>query len=161
MIKPYRFSGYTATNINKLIKSHDNAFRPHHGQYDFYDYLEDVLRVYWEWKAKESLKEIKKKVRFLSGVRARRRRGALHTFIEASAKGADSKMKSRWVQALLFADKKRNVVERDGLKKFFRKHHGVAGAAREMAKLRKSKQSSGLSAKQKLQKIRNITMLGD
>jgi len=124
--------------IRELKKLHKHAFRPHHGRFDIVDYLERVLRLRWRAKGKDSRTALRKEIRSVSSVKARKGKGTLHTIIEASAGSAPPRMRNRWVQALLYAGKNRSVVENDGLADFFKANGGIAGCAAKMANFRNS-----------------------
>jgi hypothetical protein len=81
---------------------------------------------------------LRKNIRSVSGVKVRKGTGTLHTIIEASAGSAPSRMRNRWVQALLYADKNRSLVESEGLAEFLKANSGIAGCAAKMAKVRTS-----------------------
>ena len=137
-------TGSSSTKIGRKIcglqKLHSRAFRPHHGRFDIVDYLEEVLRLNWTAKSKEDRGILRKKTRLESGVRARKGKGTIHTIIEATAGSTPYRIRNRWVQALLYANKRRSIVKNDGLTKFLKANGGIAGCAAKMAKLRKPQQ---------------------
>lgn len=137
-------TGTSLTNIGrqirKLKKSYKHAFRPHHGRFDIIDYLEAVLRLKWKAKNKNARRALRKDIRSVSRVKVRKGKGTLHTIMEASAGSAPARMRNRWVQALLYADKNRSLVGSKGLTEFLKANGGIAGCAAKMANVRISKQ---------------------
>ena len=125
---------YLLKEIKRLAKLEDEAFRPRHGRFDFYDYLEEVLKLNWDWADKGARKTRGRQVGVLipRPLPPRKGRTALHFLIEASSK-QNKQIKSRWVQALMFASQNRQVIEADCLAAFIAKHGGIAGCAAKAA----------------------------
>ncbi len=126
---------YLLRQIKRLSKLEDEAYRPRHGRFDFYNYLEEILKLNWVWADKGARKTRGQQVGALipRPLPPRKGRTALHFLIEASSK-QKPQMKSRWVQALVFASKHRQIVETDGLAVFIENHGGIAGCATKAAK---------------------------
>jgi hypothetical protein len=127
--------------IKRLSKLEDDAFLPRHGRYDFYKYLEAVLKVYWQWTDDRAAKTRGEQLGVLVALAPRSGRRALHTLIHATSK-QPLVVKNRWVHALQFCAKNRKAVERADFASFIREHNGVAGCAalavRNKRKVRKA-----------------------
>jgi hypothetical protein len=95
--------------IERLSNLEDDAFQPRHGRYDFYKYLDAVLKVYLQWTDEEARKTRAKQVGALVNLAPRKGRLALHALIHATSK-QPTEVKNRWVHALQFAAKKREKV---------------------------------------------------
>ena len=72
--------------IKRLARSEERAFGPRSGRFDFYDYLEDVLKVYWSWQDDKARKTRCEEVSELYRIRSRKGRKSLHVLIEATSK---------------------------------------------------------------------------
>jgi hypothetical protein len=114
--------------IERLSKLEDDAFQPRHGRYDFYKYLDAVLKVYLQWTDEAARKTRAEQVGALVDLAPRKGRLALHALIHATSK-QPLEVKNRWVHALQFAAKNREKVERAGFESFIREHNGIAGCA--------------------------------
>ena len=138
-MKPTR-KKYLLKRINRLSKLENEAYRSHHGRLDFYNYLEEVLKLNWAWADQGARKTKGRQVGALipRPLPPRKGRTALHFLIEASSKQKPT-IKNCWVQALVFASKHRVLVEKDGLTEFIRTNGGIAGCAEKMAKSTKTK----------------------
>ena len=123
--------------IKKLARLEERAFGPRSGRFDFYGYLEAVLKVYWSWEDDEARKSRREKVGELYGIPSRKGRKALHVLIEATSQ-QKSQTKNRWVQALQFAAAYRAQIGKKGFEAFCQANGGIAGCARKWAARRKS-----------------------
>ena len=119
--------------IERLARSEERAFAPRRGRFDFYHYLEAVLKVYWSWKDDGVRKTRRARVRKLYRIPARKGRKTLHVLIEATSQ-QESQTKNRWVQALQFAAEHRARIEKKGFKAFCQANGGIAGCARAARK---------------------------
>jgi hypothetical protein len=139
---------YLLKLIRHLSKLESYAFRPRHGRFDFYGYLEEILKVNWKWRDKEVRRTRRAQLGTLSQpvIKPRRRRGTLHYLVLATSQQKPV-VKNRWIQALRFADQHRDDVERDGLESFLQKHGGISGCARKAVRnKRATKNKSAVKA---------------
>jgi hypothetical protein len=134
--------------IEGLKHSEERAFGLRSGRFDFYKYLEAVLKMYWSWKDDGVRKTRRARVRKLYDIPARKGRKTLHVLIEATSQ-QDSQTKNRWVQALQFAAEHRARIERKGFKAFCQANGGIAGCARRRAARKKRLKTAGGSTRKK------------
>ena len=139
--------------INRLARLEKRAFGRRSGQFDFYNYLEAVLRMYWSWEDDGARKTRREKVAKLYGIPARKGRKGLHVLIEATSQ-QNSQTKNRWVQALQFAAKHRPGIEKKGFEAFCQANGGIAGCAREWAARKKSLKTASLP---RLRSLNNLS----
>ena len=140
--------------IERLARSEERAFGPRSEQFDFYDYLEAVLKVYWSWKDDGARKTRRARVRKLYGIPARKGRKTLHVLIEATSQ-QKSQTKNRWVQALQFAAKHRAQIEKKGFVAFCQANGGPAGCARKSAARKKGRKTASLP---RLRSLNNLSL---
>ena len=124
--------------IERLRELEEKVFGPRHGKYDFYDYLEEVWKLYLKWKI---AKKIKARARQLSSwykVKLRKNTHLTRAIIDASSKKHVGD-KSEWTRALKYAERNRSRVEKLGLRKFLESNGGPAGCAEKGATRRGAK----------------------
>jgi len=139
--------------IDRLARSENEAFGPRSGRFDFYNYLEAVLKVYWSWKDDGARKTGRARVRKLYGIPARKGQKTLHVLVAATSK-QQSRTKNRWVQGLQFAAKQRHRIEKKGFEAFCQANGGIAGCAREWAARKKSLKTASLP---RLRSLNNLS----
>jgi hypothetical protein len=121
--------------IERLCELEQKSFGPRHGRTDFYEYLQGVYAVYLDWRAKHKARRNARRVADLYELPVRKKTHPIRVLLDATS-DADSRLKSRWAQALQFADLQ--GVGADGILDLFKRFGGLAGCAREMAAQRKS-----------------------
>jgi hypothetical protein len=157
---------YLRSVHRRLREAAKSALRAEHGRFDFFDYLELVLKTYWSWKDKGKDVRIQYRRQFGALFDIPRRKGltSLHYLIQATSHGnqplnnAETKRiamrDSRWVQGLRFAAGHRSAVEKQGLQEFCyaKKRGGIAGCAKLFASMQKSKKSAKRVKRTKIHK---------
>src|SRR5690349_3139998 len=116
--------------IRRLREMEEKCFGSRHGRHDFLEYLEEVFKCYRKWaSAKTSYREA---IIDEFDIRERSGKSLLRCIIDASSK-RDDKTKSRWSQALRFANKHRDSFGGWGrgtpFVRFVRRHHGISGCS--------------------------------
>ncbi|MDQ2081526.1 hypothetical protein RA307_15170 [Xanthobacteraceae bacterium Astr-EGSB] len=157
---------YLRSIHRRLREAAKTAFGPEHGRFDFYGYLELVIKTYWSWKDKNARTKYGRQFGALFGIPPRKGRSSLHYLIGATSHGeepmhsaAAKKIETRdnrWVQGLRFVAKKRSAVEKQGLEAFCNSQGGIAGCERK-SKGKPSKKRSNRPSK--IVKIRRGTLV--
>ena len=114
--------------IERLRKLEEKVFGPRHGKYDFYDYLEEVFRLYLKWKEIKKTQARAKQLSSWYKFKLRKNTHLTRAIIDASSK-KDVGDKSEWTRALKYAERNRSQVEKVGLRKFLESNGGPAGCA--------------------------------
>ena len=132
----------TRAAITKLARLEKKCFGPRHKKTDFYEYLDEVLKLYLMWKdgncagkaAKGVLAEL-----YPGRVKICRGTHIIRCIIDASSpvidafskedKEAEEKKRSCWTNALRYAVRNRATVKEIGLGGLFGRNGGVAGCA--------------------------------
>jgi hypothetical protein len=150
---PHPFA--TRASITQLARLEKLSFGPRHKKTDFYEYLDEVLRLYLNWKdrncaGKEARAVLAKMYR--DRVKSRSNTHTIRSIIDASSKittglseeekKEEMKKRSRWTNALRVAVRNRATVEKIGLGGFFGRNGGPAGCAKQMAAIRKAKKGA-------------------
>lgn len=135
---------YLLKLIKRLKELEADAFRPRHGRFDFYGYLEAILKVYWTWDDKKSRQNHREQLGVLATpvIRPRKGRATLHFLILATSQ-QKLEVKNRWIQAMRFASRNRKAVEQAGLADFVRKHGGISGSAQKAVRNPRANKSAG------------------
>jgi hypothetical protein len=159
-IKPKR-EEYLRGTHRRLRKAAKTAFGPEHGRFDFYDYLDLVLKTYWSWERRRIPKRLGRQFGALFGVSPRKGRTPLHYLVGATSHGdepmhsaAAKKIEtrdSRWVNGLRYAAKHRAAVQKKGLREFC---GGIAGCADEFYF-----EQSGKSSKSRRNRLAKTTKI--
>ena len=118
--------------IEKLRDVEKNAFRGRHARFEFYNYLDRVVRFYWRCRDAGKPKTARKMIAAEYGLKDRKGKRLLHVIVEATSQ-QPAQTRNRWVQALQFAAKHRQQVEKDGFSKFVKDYGGIAGCADKAA----------------------------
>ena len=71
--------------IEKLRDVEKNAFRRRHAQFEFYNYLDRVLRFYWGCQDSAKRRTARKMIASKYNLKGRRRKRLLHVIIEATS----------------------------------------------------------------------------
>jgi hypothetical protein len=111
------------------------ANRVHRGscRFAFYEYLTAVYRLNRLWRRSSQDRVTARRVARQLGLHRRKGSSPLRVIVDATNAAAGSKQKSRWVRALEFAAKENTPSA--GLSDLFRSKGGVAGCARQAARL--------------------------
>jgi hypothetical protein len=124
--------------IERLRALEAEAFGPRHGKYDFYDYLEEVWKLYSKWKEANKAHARAKRLAAMYKFKLRKNTHPIRAIIDASStKGVGDK--SEWARALKYGEKNRSQVEKVGLKRFLESNGGPAGCAAKGARRRVAK----------------------
>lgn len=121
------------SEIERLRRVESHCFRPHHGRFDFYEYLEEVGRLHRKWDDERSYAKL---IRREFKLKKRRGKSLLRYLIDASTSNIDFRRNQRWEKALSYA--LRHYGEWGGLRK-------RGGLAKFMARRKKKKKKGGIS----------------
>jgi hypothetical protein len=124
-----------AREIEELRKLEKKTFGPRHGKFDFYDYLEAVVKLYLEWKTEKKSKVRAKQLATYHNVKLRKNTHPTRAIIDASSE-QDVQVKSEWTRALQYLEKNAAQVQKEGFKKFVGNNGGISGCAAKGAKHR-------------------------
>lgn len=117
--------------VNRIAKVRFQS--PSGRRFEIYDDLQQVFRVYSDWKQAGQVVAKTRELRRRLGIPKRRGAGPLRVLVEASNPGAIPKQKSKWVRALQYAARKK--IAPQALMGFLRAHGGLAGCARRAARV--------------------------
>ena len=98
------------------------------GRFEMYDLLEQVYRIYFDWKRRKIAKRSARTLAAEINVVRRKGMSPIRVIIEATLPSADFKQKSRWVRALEYVYSEN--VSPSHFRKFVRTRRGLAGCAR-------------------------------
>ena len=121
--------------IEKLRELEQKAFQHRHGRFEFYRYLERVLRFYWRCLDAGKRKTTRQTIAAQCQLKSRKGKRLLHFIIEATSQ-QPAQTRNRWVQALEFAAKHRRQIGKDRFSEFANDHGGIAGCAGRATKHR-------------------------
>lgn len=121
--------------IDRLRKLEEKAFGPRHGKNEFYDYLEEVWKLYQKWKVVKKSKIRAKKLAEYYEIKWRKNTHPIRVIIDASSE-QDAQVKSRWTRALQYVAKNGAQVGKMGFRTFIEGNGGVYGCSRGDARQR-------------------------
>jgi hypothetical protein len=98
------------------------------GRFEMYDLLEQVYRVYFDWKRRKIAKRSARTLADEINIVRRKGMSPIRVLIEAALPNADLKQKSRWVRALEYVYSEK--VSPPQFRKFVRANGGLVGCAR-------------------------------
>jgi hypothetical protein len=124
-----------AGEIEKLRKLEKEAFGPRHGKNDFYRYLEEVWKLYRNWKLVKKSKARAKQLAEYYDIKLRKNTSPIRAIIDASS-GQDARVKSRWTRALQYLEKNARQANGIGFREFVEDNGGVIGCATRMSGLK-------------------------
>jgi hypothetical protein len=100
----------------------------HGGRFEIYHFLEAIYLIYIDWKRRTISKRSARTLADEMNIIRRKGMSPIRILIEATLPDANFKQKSRWVRALEYAYSENAPAK--GLRKFVRRHGGLAGCAR-------------------------------
>jgi hypothetical protein len=128
--------------IEKLRAMWWAAFKARHGKTDFYGYLAEVLKLYFEWRQSEARKKNKRLLAATYELKIRKNTHTIRAIIDASSEDEDPRVKSKWTRALQYAANNGNKVKERGLVEFLEENGGVEGCAAKGTKQRNQKKAA-------------------
>jgi hypothetical protein len=117
--------------LKQSAAKHRADIRPGKRRFGVYRYLRDIYELYLDLRSRRIAKKATRRIAEISKLSIKRKSHPLRILIEASAGPEDARQKSRWTQALKYADGWRQSAER--LEWFFQTNGGIAGTARKSA----------------------------
>jgi hypothetical protein len=130
--------------LRKSADKHRNDTRPGRRRFGVYRYLTDVYQVYLEFRSRRIARKATRRIAKQMRLSIRNNSHPIRILIEASAVAEDNRTKSRWTQALKYADGWGQRPER--LNWFFKECRGIAGCARKYADLKGRRKPTTMTA---------------